>query len=101
MLGDLLKIVRIVNDIKVIDASRISGISSSSICQYEKNTKNIPLDKLIILANMYNIKPSELMKLYEIQVENNLDYKNTLLLVLNYYSNREKEQTVKNRTLHK
>lgn len=85
-MGNVFRLIRIANNnMSVKDAAEQIGVSSSYLCDIESGRKNISLESLNKLASFYNIPASQILLIDEAQIENNLDYKQTLKLILEYY----------------
>lgn len=62
MVGELLRVSRIANDMTIKEASQKSGVSVSFITEIEKQKrKNISVDVLGKLCDAYNIKMSDFL----------------------------------------
>ena len=98
MVGELLRVSRIANDMTIKEASQKSGVSVSFITEIEKQKrKNISVDILGKLCDAYNIKMSDFFVLDEyhnsiIDQKTKLEvYKLMLLEVLKYYNENSKK----------
>lgn len=98
MVGELLRVSRIANDMTIKEASQKSGVSVSFITEIEKQKrKNISVDVLGKLCDAYNIKMSDFFVLDEyhnsiIDQKTKLEvYKLMLLEVLKYYNENSKK----------
>lgn len=62
-IGEVLRIARIANDLSILEASKISGVSNPYIVEIEKNKKN-PSDEILEkLLKTYNLYPKQFVKL--------------------------------------
>ena len=64
--------VREENDLTQTDIARILGVSKSAISKWEKGREIIPLNKLNIFANYFNVSLDYLLGLTNIKSYNNL-----------------------------
>lgn len=60
-IGDNLKLYRIRNGLSLTKAGEMVGLSAPGLLKYEKNLINPSLDKLSLLANIYNTTLDELL----------------------------------------
>ena len=91
MLGYILKLTRIAINMSTKDAAIKSGVSSTYISEVESGNKTPSLSMLKKIALTYDISVSKLLLFEELATEQNLNYQETLKLILEYYVNEQKE----------
>ena len=85
-MGNVFRLIRIANNnMTVTDAAKQLEVSSSYLCDIESGRKNVSLKILNKFSSFYNIPVSQILLIDEAQIEDNLDYKQTLKLILEYY----------------
>lgn len=85
MLGEFLRIARIANDKKIIDVAEETGISKSYLTEIEKGIKKPSDDILQKICINYNIESHLLLTFAKYSEDANLNYRQILLLILEYY----------------
>lgn len=85
MLGETLKIIRIANDKKITQISLETGISKSYLTEIERGIKKPSLEILKKLCTNYNIPFDKLIAFNKFSEDANLNYLQTLLMILEYY----------------
>lgn len=85
MLGTILKLIRIANDMSTKNAAETTGISSTYISEVESGNKSPSISPLNSIANTYNIPASKILLFEETAVEHQLNYQQILKLILEYY----------------
>lgn len=94
MLGETLRIIRIANDKKITQISLETGISKNYLSEIERGIKNPSLEILKKLCTNYNISFDKLIAFNKFSEDTNLNYSQTLLMILEYY---EYEDNKKNK----
>lgn len=94
MLGDFLRITRIANDKKITDVSDETGISKSYLTEIEKDIKIPSNDILQKICDNYNIDMNILLSFVKYSDDANLNYKQILLLVLEYYEYKRDNNSI-------
>ena len=61
MIGEALRLIRVLNDKKLIDVSNDLNISSGYLSELEKDKKKPSLDTIEKLASYYECKPSAIL----------------------------------------
>lgn len=95
MLGEVLRIARIANDMTITDVSNKTGVSKSYITEIEKWKKNPKTDILVRLLQEYQIDLEEFEKINKYH-DNQLDKKEKLqiyrIILLKILQNSNKKQ---------
>lgn len=95
MLGEVLRIARIANDMTITDVSNKTGVSKSYITEIEKGKKNPKTDILVRLLQEYQIDLEEFEKINKYH-DNQLDKKEKLqiyrIILLKILQNSNKKQ---------
>lgn len=85
MLNEILRVLRIANDLKITELSNLSKVSRSYITEIEKGYKTPSISKLESLAKVFGISVSQILYFDVIATENNYTYRDILLMILEYY----------------
>lgn len=85
MLGDILRLIRIANDIKVKDAAISMDISSAYVSEVENNNKQVSFTILKKFSKLYDIPLSKIFLFEELQKDENLNNQQVLKIILEYY----------------
>ena len=93
MLRTIVKSIRIANDMSTKEVAQGMGVRQSFVSDLENGTRNITMCSLSKMAEVYDIPVSQIMLFDEKQEEQNLNYRQTLLMVLKYYE-YEKDKSV-------
>ena len=93
MLRTIVKSIRIANDMSTKEVAQGMGVRQSFVSDLENGTRNITMGSLSKMAEVYDIPVSQIMLFDEKQEEQNLNYRQTLLMVLKYYE-YEKDKSV-------
>lgn len=93
MLGYILKLTRIAINMSTKEAAIKAGTSSTYISEVESGNKTPSLSMLKKIAITYDISVSKLLLFEELATEQNLNYQETLKLILEYYVNEQKESS--------
>ena len=93
MLRTIVKPIRIANDMSTKEVAQGMGVRQSFVSDLENGTRNITMGSLSKMAEVYDIPVSQIMLFDEKQEEQNLNYRQTLLMVLKYYE-YEKDKSV-------
>lgn len=72
-IGDNLKRYRLLNKLSLRDAAELMGLSHTIVNKYEKNDLIPDADKVIRFSKIYNVRPDNLLKLYN---KPNIEFKN-------------------------
>ena len=85
MLSIVLKTLRIANDYKTKDVAERAGCTPAYICSLEAGKRGLSLTSIKKLAVALNVTAGTIVLFDEIQEKYNLDYKQTLFMILGYY----------------
>lgn len=85
MLNEILRVLRIANDLKINELSNLSNVSCSYITEIEKGYKKPSLKILESLANVFGMSVTQILYFDIIATENNYTYPDILLMILEYY----------------
>lgn len=91
MLNNIVKSIRIANDMSTKEASQLMGVRPSFLSELESGVRNITIGSLNRIALAYNIPVSKIMFFEEQQKEKNMNYRQTLIMILEYceYENND------------
>ena len=97
MVGDILKYLRLCNDLSIEEVAKKMGTSSSYISDVEKSRRNISLPTLKKFAECYDIEVHKIISYVELK-ESGMDRIHILIDMLKYYLEKEKffPKTAKN-----
>lgn len=84
MLNNIVKYIRIANDMSTKEVAELMGVRASFISDLENGTRNITMSSLKKLAIAYNISVSQILFFDEQQEQNNMNYRQTLIMILKY-----------------
>ena len=84
--GIVLKAIRIVNDLTIVQTADVLGVSQPFYTKIEKNEKNISDERLMLFSNYFNISPETIMYLSKNVEEDNCNYQDLLFEVLRIYN---------------
>ena len=95
--GIVLKAIRIVNDLTIVQTADVLGVSQPFYTRIEKNEKNISDERLMLFSNYFNISPETIMYLSKNVEEDNCNYQDLLFEVLRIYNINyiDNDQTIK------
>lgn len=88
MMGDILRYLRICNDLSVGEVAKKIGVQSSYISDVEKSRRNISLPTLKKFAECYDIEVHKIISYVELK-ESGMDRIHILIDMLNYYLEKE------------
>ena len=88
MLGYILKLTRIANDMSIKQAAEKTGVSSAYFSEIESGNKKPTLSMLKKICETYNLPVSSLLSFEEIATAKNLNYQEALIMILKYYVNK-------------
>lgn len=91
MIGNILRYIRICNDLSTHDIAHMVGISVAFVSAIETNKKTPSLERLNKFADCYNIETSKILYLVELE-QKGKDRKEILKEILEYYIVREKSE---------
>ena len=87
MMGNILKLVRIANGLLVKqDVTNNANIDALTLRNLEEENAEPAFKTVVRLADFYNIPIDKLLEFEKIQQEDNLDYQQTLEMILHYYN---------------
>jgi len=89
MIGNVLKYIRICNDLSTKEVSSMMEISVSYVSDVENNRKKLSLYMINRFSNCYNIETSKIIYLDELE-QKGIDRKVILKEILEYYIEKEK-----------
>lgn len=89
MIGNVLKYIRICNDLSTKEVSSMMEIPVSYVSDVENNRKKLSLDMINRFSNCYNIETSKIIYLVELE-QKGIDRKVILKEILEYYIDKEK-----------
>ncbi len=84
MLNKIVKYIRIANDMSTKEVAELMGVRCSFVSDLENGTRNITMSSLKKLAIAYNISVSQILFFDEQQEQNNMNYRQTLIMILKY-----------------
>lgn len=99
MLNEILRVLRIANDLKITELSELSNVSCSYITEIEKGYRTPSLKKLESLAKVFKISVLQILYFEVLATENGYTYPDILLMILEYYV--EKKHVFNNKTSKK
>lgn len=85
MLNEILRVLRIANNLKITELSEISNISCSYITEIEKGYKIPSLKKLESLSKSFNISVLQILYFEVLATINEYTYQDILMMILEYY----------------
>ena len=85
MINDVVKSIRIANDMSTKEVAQLMGVRSSFVSDLENGTRNITMSSLNKFAIAYNISVSKILFFVGQQEEKNMNYRQTLIMILKYY----------------
>lgn len=91
MIGNILKYIRICNDLSSEEVANKLGIKVKQLNEIEKNKKPISIGLFIEITNIYNIEKDKIYSLVE-EEQNGKDRKQLLKEILEYYIEKEAEK---------
>ena len=88
MLGDVLRYIRICNELTAKEAANKANIQASLLSELESNKRNVTLRSLERLSKCYNMEISKIMYLSELEAIGKTRAE-ILIEILNYYIKKE------------
>ena len=101
MLGLVLKLTRIANNITTKSVADKSGISSTFICDIENSRKKVSLENLKAIVKVYDIPLSKILFFEEKATEKQMNYQQILKMILEYYVYEKNNENSNEQTLSK
>lgn len=87
-INEILRILRVYSDMSLKEMSKSTGISASYISDIEHGRKKPSYDTIKKYADYFRVKPSNLYFFAEDAIENNYEYHEILLNILNHMLKR-------------
>ncbi len=98
VLGNILRILRFINDLSIKDVCEKLKLKQSYVCSIEKGREPFSMAKLQDFASLYNIPSDNIIYISQVTKKLNLTRMQQIKLILEYYLfvENEKEKNVQN-----